>query len=643
MFQFRSIRRMLVAGILVGLTLLLALAVISVLALRSYQEAVNSFDYAVNSAPQRAALSVAFARILNRLQGEPNNRSAEDAQQEVLLERIRDARGEVNDFLRRVDDVIPVRAGVLRPAFLPRRRAIERSLQRLNGGLSRLEFDLGERDNSFVEPVSSSILLARLRSLATVATPDDDEAEQRRAMIDSIVNTLADNDRDVDNMLSAERRSQILMTSLEATFGVDTTADRGVADVPPAESSDTPSTPSTATTAGTALSLATLRGELKRFWKYRYRQSLLQRMQSNVAAMIDIVDKLPVPYEVKVPVEPARSYHKSLQRTVYFITSVALVLTIGLIWLAVYGVYRPMRDVRDVVEGACRVAQGDYDYRLKLNSDLELSQLAQSFNKMTDRFKDKEQDLQEQVEVRSRQLVRSERLAGVGFLAAGVAHEINNPLQAIRLASDSLMFRLDDLLEGRSEDDVKQTSDYLSMIQSEAARCREITSRLLDFARGEKSARAPTDLSQIIEEVLNVVSHMSRFRDRTIDFASERSVEVEAHASQIKQVVLNLIANALEATDAGGRLEIRLIERTDDVIIEFRDNGCGMSPEIIGEVFEPFATHRRDGKGTGLGLCISERIVREHNGTLEAHSEGPGRGSVFRLRLPRQTAQSSAA
>lgn len=320
-------------------------------------------------------------------------------------------------------------------------------------------------------------------------------------------------------------------------------------------------------------------------------------------------------------------------------TVCVLLLFCGLVRSSYVWIFAPLTRLH---QGASRVAQGDFDYRVQLGTHDEIGELAEAFNQMTARFQEVAEDLDRKVQERSRQLVRSERLAGIGFLAAGVAHEINNPLQAIMTAAESLDGRCSEL-----EDDAgEQTAvlqQYFRMIQREAVRCREITGRLLDFARGEGSERSRYDLRALISEVLGLVGHVDRFRDRHIVFDAEPPCYVEVNATEIKQVVLNLVANALEAMKSGGTLTIRLVEQTDQVVVSFVDDGCGMSPEVLENLFDPFFTRKQDGRGTGLGMSISHRIISDHDGVIEAASDGPGRGSTFRIQLPRRAAGSGAA
>jgi signal transduction histidine kinase len=140
-----------------------------------------------------------------------------------------------------------------------------------------------------------------------------------------------------------------------------------------------------------------------------------------------------------------------------------------------------------------------------------------------------------------------------------------------------------------------------------------------------------------------MVKPISQYRDRNIEFSRSQPCVVEVNGPEIKQVVLNLAANALEAMDSGGTLKIEITEQVDEVILTFDDDGCGMTPEVIEHLFEPFFTRRREGKGTGLGMSISHRIISDHGGTIEATSDGSHCGSCFRIHLPRRVSVSNAA
>ncbi len=312
-------------------------------------------------------------------------------------------------------------------------------------------------------------------------------------------------------------------------------------------------------------------------------------------------------------------------------SGVVLLLFFSLVWYLRHCVLVPLQRLH---QGALRVAQGDFDYRLTLPSPEEMSELAEAFNNMTDRFQEIRDGLDQQVRDKFRQLVRSERLAGIGFLAAGVAHEINNPLQAIAIAAESLETRIPEPNNEAEEKDVEVIRQYLGMIQREAFRCQQITRKLLEFSRGNGEARGRHDLTAIVNEVLALIRPMGKYRDRNIQFDRTAPCVVDVNGPEIQQVVLNLVSNALEAMQGGGTLAIRIVEQAGQVVLEFVDDGCGMTPEVLENLFEPFFTQRKDGRGTGLGLSISNRIIADHGGTIDATSDGPGCGSTVRVILP---------
>jgi two-component system NtrC family sensor kinase len=304
--------------------------------------------------------------------------------------------------------------------------------------------------------------------------------------------------------------------------------------------------------------------------------------------------------------------------------------------------------IRDLEAGVGKVARGDFDHYIKIMSGDEIEDLAAAFNDMTGRLREMYRDLARQVNERSRQLVRSERLAGVGFLAAGVAHEINNPLASIAFCSEALERRIAEVLENPSGKpaapaDAEVISKYLRMIQQEAFRCKEITQRLLEFSRGGERRREPTDLGELIQAVLDMVQHLQNCRGKHLVFKPVGRHVAWVNSQEIKSVVLNLVVNALDSMDEGGTLAVTLSQRDGMAQMVFKDSGCGMTAEVLENIFEPFFTRSRTGKGTGLGLSISHRIINQHGGEIEAVSEGPEQGSTFTVRLPQKPAEDERA
>ncbi|MBA3482674.1 MAG: HAMP domain-containing histidine kinase [Pirellulales bacterium] len=297
--------------------------------------------------------------------------------------------------------------------------------------------------------------------------------------------------------------------------------------------------------------------------------------------------------------------------------------------------------LQTLVHGSRKVAAGNFDHRIELKTGDEIGELANAMNAMTNRFREIRDDLDKQVQERTNEVVRSEQLASVGFLAAGVSHEINNPLASIALCSESLEGRLQDLLDGADPakaEDVQVARNYLQMIQREAFRCKQITEKLLDFARRGDSQRHATELRDLAAGVIDMVQHLGQYQDKRLELVPGPPVIADVNAQEIKQVVLNLITNGLESLDVGGvvRVSVERDAAAARVIIE--DDGCGMSDEVRKHLFEPFFTRRRSGQGTGLGLSITHRIVEEHRGRIDATSDGPGRGSRFVVTLPASSA-----
>jgi signal transduction histidine kinase len=300
-----------------------------------------------------------------------------------------------------------------------------------------------------------------------------------------------------------------------------------------------------------------------------------------------------------------------------------------------------------LVGAARRFAAGDYSHRLTLTTRDEMGELAEAINRMMASFQRTRAELDQQVQDRTNQVIRSEQLASVGFLAAGVAHEINNPLAAIAMCAESLEGRLADLTADApartAEWDVFR--NYLDTIGKESFRCKQITEKLLDFSRMGDSQRRPTELRGLVDDVVEMVRHLGKYKQKEIDFLPGEPVIAEVDPQEMKQVLLNLVTNGLDSLDADGRVTVR-VERVGSAArpqarIVVTDNGCGMTDEVKRHLFEPFFTRRRGGQGTGLGLSITYRIIEEHHGELTAHSEGPGAGSTFTVTLP--TEQPAAA
>lgn len=315
-----------------------------------------------------------------------------------------------------------------------------------------------------------------------------------------------------------------------------------------------------------------------------------------------------------------------------------------LCWLFHSLVVKPFRTL---LGGSRLVAAGEYDHRIDLGTGDELSELAGVVNEMTARFQatcvvleNERADLDRQVRDRTREVVQREQLASVGFLAAGVAHEINNPLASIAWSAEALESRLQDVIQGTepvrsiAAEEAEVLGKNLRRIQDEAYRCKGITERLLDFSRLGDVERTHVDICELINDVVAMVGTLGKYRCKTLRADCPGAITALVNGQQIRQVVLNLITNALESVDTDGAVDVR-VQQVDSIVrVTVEDNGCGMSEEVLEHLFEPFFTRRRDGTGTGLGLSITHRIVTQHGGKLVAHSDGPGRGARMQLELP---------
>lgn len=334
------------------------------------------------------------------------------------------------------------------------------------------------------------------------------------------------------------------------------------------------------------------------------------------------------------------------------IVSAVVSLTIVAIsfWFFRHSVVQPFK----VLLNDCRkIAGGKFDHQIGVSSQDELGELAQAMNSMTDRFLAIRNNLNEKVQQRTREVVRSEQLASVGFLAAGVAHEINNPLASIAWSAEALESRLHEVihLTGNSEfdantgvfddEEIGVLRKYLRRIQDEAFRCKGITERLLDFSRlGDSQEKQETDVNEAVTDVIALVKHLGQYRNRAIRYHGTPGLKAWVSETEFKQVVLNLLTNALDASQDGDEISATLELHESKFTLTVIDQGCGMSDEVQKHLFEPFFTRRRDGKGTGLGLSITYRIVQDHMGSLKPYSAGPGKGSTLTLEMPLNSVRS---
>src|SRR6267143_952145 len=231
-------------------------------------------------------------------------------------------------------------------------------------------------------------------------------------------------------------------------------------------------------------------------------------------------------------------------------------------------------------------------------------------------------------------LAQSEKLAAVGQLAAGVMHEINNPLATILACSEALSLRLADLPEKERQGQ----EEYLHIVDSEVQRCRRIVDGLLDFSRPKKSGhKVSADINAIIDQTLFLLKHHERFKWLTIELQLEAGLPAfPADAERLVQCFMALMLNAMDAMNSRGVLTVRTRlnpQRQDEILAEFIDTGTGIRQEDLPKIFEPFFTTKPQGRGTGLGLSVAYGIVEEHRGRIEVESQ-MGVGTNFKVFLP---------
>ncbi|HYN40726.1 MAG TPA: ATP-binding protein, partial [Thermoanaerobaculia bacterium] len=267
---------------------------------------------------------------------------------------------------------------------------------------------------------------------------------------------------------------------------------------------------------------------------------------------------------------------------------------------------------------------------------LRLAEAMAEINGFTRSLEDKVEERTEQLKVAQQKLMQADRLSSLGQLSASVAHEINNPLSGV-LNLSMLMQRIlkdDGIPKGREAEFRK----YLDQVAAETARTGRIVSDLLAFSRRSKPHRANADLNGIIGTTLSLVSHKLKLMSVEVECALDAALpNLLADGSQLQQVVMNLVLNGAEATRVRGTGRLRVATRASadrkHVLLDVKDDGEGMSPELLERIFDPFFTTKDEGKGVGLGLAVVYGIVQAHGGDIEVTSV-PGRETLFRVTLP---------
>lgn len=324
--------------------------------------------------------------------------------------------------------------------------------------------------------------------------------------------------------------------------------------------------------------------------------------------------------------------------TFTIIASLCVVLLLVILYFSITRITNPLQKM---VVATQKISTGDLTHKVEVSSKDEIGYLADSFNQMTADLKAANEKLiewgktlEKKVEERTKELtemqahlIQSEKLASLGKLAAGIAHEINNPLGGILIYSHLLL-----------EDTDKNSPHYenLKKIVKETSRCKDIVKGLLEFARPKEPEMSLISINDIAENSLSIMERQALFQNIKIKKTYTSDLpKIVADSAQLQQVFMNIVINAAEAMEGNGILALSTSLSRDGTCIEvkFSDTGHGIMEEDRKRLFEPFFTTKEVGKGTGLGLAMSYSIIQKHHGTIEVKSEH-GKGSTFTVKLP---------
>ena len=297
---------------------------------------------------------------------------------------------------------------------------------------------------------------------------------------------------------------------------------------------------------------------------------------------------------------------------------VALVLMLGNSIMTALYVETLISPIINLNQTMKRAGEGDLSVRAPTRHGDEVAELADVFNRMMDEL----EAAREREELQRAQLAHTEKMAAVGTLAAGVAHEVNNPLAGVLASIENMR---------NSPDDEEMRNRYLKLIADGLKRIERTVANLLNFARPREIVLEPTSINHNLRHVVELVAYQLRAAGIEVKMdLDENPALVEADHFQMEQLFLNLVLNALDAMKSGGKLFLRTRVRGGKVIAEIRDTGHGIPAEIRDRIFDPFFTTREIGEGTGLGLAVSGSIVAAHGGRIELETT-VGRGTAFRV------------
>jgi len=318
------------------------------------------------------------------------------------------------------------------------------------------------------------------------------------------------------------------------------------------------------------------------------------------------------------------------QRAIMAFLAIALIGALVAMGVAYFIARTISMPIKKLVSASQEIAHGNLEARVEISSNDELGDLADTFNYMAATLRERDERLKEYAR---QKMMESERLALIGQLAAGVAHELNNPLQGIVAYSHLLLEKIP------GED---PNTRYIEKIVTQANRCRDIIRGLLDFSRQRKPEKTLCSVNSVMQESVSLVEHQALFHNIQIIKAFDEDLPmIVIDPSQVERVFMNMLVNAAEAMDGSGLMTLATsFDPVYKVIeVEFTDTGHGISEQDLENIFDPLFTTKEVGHGTGLGLAISYGIVKEHKGAISVESE-VGEGTTFIVRLPAKAEES---
>jgi len=337
------------------------------------------------------------------------------------------------------------------------------------------------------------------------------------------------------------------------------------------------------------------------------------------------------------------------------LTIIVMIVTVLILTWFVRYITKPVQALVDVTD---RVSHGELDQQVEIQQDDEIGHLAKTFNQMVVSLRQSRDEIEEYnrnleakivdrteaLENAQSQLIQSEKMSAIGQLAAGVAHELNNPLGGIlgyaQFALEKMKKQID--RDGSSKE-LEGYIRYLTDIESQSRRCKGIVQNLLRFSRSSRTSDFDDiDINEVLDETRTFVEHQLHMNQIELEMTLDHNLPIVfGNAGQLQQVFTNMIINAMHASPADST--IRIVTRSSPALGEFggaievifSDQGCGISPANLKKIFEPFFTTKEVGKGTGLGLSVSYGIVKDHGGEIKVETE-EGHGTTFTIVLPIQ-------